>query len=231
MPPVFTPFSAMHGWSVAAGFAGIAVLLLFAKRSAVGERVARALLAFLCLAAFGYSQAAWSTVDSHPDLDSALPLHLCDIAAFIAGFALITGRRLPCLLTYFWGLAATIQALLTPAITVGFPHPAYVAFFVHHFAIVGAALYLPLVAGWRSGRPWWRGPLIAMLWINGYLLLSIAANAALGTNFGFTARKPVNPSLLDHLGPWPVYLLWMEVLAAVLFSLLALPVLGKRSGK
>ena len=228
MPPVFTPFSAMHGWAVAAGCAAVMALIAFAKSDERNERIARGLLAFLCLAAIGYSQAAWMGVDIETDLDSSLPLHLCDLAAVIAGFALITGKRLLCLLTYFWGLAATVQALLTPAISIGFPHPAFVAFFVHHFAVVGAALYLPLVSGWRAGRPWWRAPLTALLWINGYLLLTLAVNAWLGTNFGFTARKPVNPSLLEHLGPWPLYLLWMEVLAAILFSLLALPVLGKK---
>lgn len=228
MPPVFVPFSAMHGWAVAVGIAGIAAAIALGKSGERQERIARGLLAFLCLAAFGYSQAAWMTIEGPPDLDSSLPLHLCDLAAVIAGFALLTGKRLLCLLTYFWGLAATIQALLTPAITVGFPHPAFVSFFVHHFAIVGAAIYLPVVAGWRTGRPWWRGPLTAMLWINVYLVMAMAVNAGLGTNFGFAARKPVNPSLLDHLGPWPLYLVWMQMLAAVLFSLLALPVLGRK---
>jgi hypothetical protein len=32
------------------------------------------------------------------------------------------------------------------------------------------------------------------------------------------------------MGPWPIYLLWMQVLAAIFFSLLALPVL-RRPGK
>ncbi len=218
----------MHGWSVAAGLAGIAALILLGKTGGRNERIARGILTFLCLAAFAYTQAAWSTVQGDPDLDSSLPLHLCDLAAVIGGFALLTGKRLLATLTYFWGLAATVQALATPAISIGFPHPAYLAFFVHHFAVVGAALYLPLVLGWRAERPWWRTPLQVWLWSNAYLLLSMGVNAWLGTNFGFTARKPVNPSLLDHMGPWPVYLLWMQLLAAVLFSLLALPVLRRR---
>jgi uncharacterized membrane protein YwaF len=53
-------------------------------------------------------------------------------------------------------------------------------------------------------------------------------NTWLGTNFGFAARKPVNPSLLDHMGPWPIYLIWIEVLGLVLFFLLSLPVLGRK---
>jgi len=230
MPPRFVPFSAMHGWALVAGAIGIVLILLLGKSGGRHERIARSILACLCLAAFGYTQAAGSTLDGvDVDLDSALPLHLCDIAAIIGGFALLTGNRLLATLTYFWGLAATVQALATPAISVGFPHPAFIAFFVHHFAVVAAALYLPIVSGWRVDRPWWKAPLQVILWSNVYLALSMAVNSWLGTNFGFTARKPVNPSLLDHMGPWPVYLLWMQVLAAVLFSLLALPVLKRRS--
>jgi len=227
MPPPFVPFTATHGGAIAAGIAAVAMLILLGRTSPRNERIARFILALLCLSAFGYSQAAWMGVDAGPDLDSSLPLHLCDIAAITGGFALLTGKRLLATLTYFWGLAGTVQALLTPAITVGYPHPAFFTFFIHHFAIVGAALYLPLVLGWRADRPWWKGPLTALLWGNAYLLLSLVVNLGLGTNFGFTARKPVNPSLLDHLGPWPFYLLGMQVLGALLFSLLALPVLRR----
>ncbi|WP_341403512.1 YwaF family protein [Luteolibacter soli] len=225
---MFHPFTAMHGWAMVAGIAGISSIIALGKTGGRNERIARGLLAFLCLTAFGYTQAAWLTIDGDPDLDSSLPLQLCDLAAIIAGFALITEKRTLCLLTYFWGLAGTIQALLTPAITVGFPHPAFFSFFVHHFAIVGAAFYLPIIRGWRTERPWWKGPLTALLLGDLYVLLSMVVNAWLGTNFGFTAHKPVNPSLLDHMGPWPYYLLGMQVMAVVLFSLLALPVLGRK---
>jgi hypothetical integral membrane protein (TIGR02206 family) len=230
MPPPFVPFSAMHGWAFAAGAVGVTALIVLGRSGERNERLARCILAFLCLAAFAYTQAAWATVaGGDADLDSALPLHLCDIAAFIAGFALLTGKRLLATLTYFWGLAATVQALATPAISIGFPHPAFIAFFVHHFAVVGAAFYLPIVSGWRAERPWWKTPLQAWLWANLYLIVAMGVNYLLGTNFGFTARKPVNPSLLDHMGPWPVYLLWLQLLAAALFSLLVLPVLPGRN--
>ncbi|WP_367874286.1 TIGR02206 family membrane protein [Luteolibacter sp. Populi] len=230
MPPPFVPFSSVHGWAVVVGFACIAILVLLGKSGEKNERIARFILALLCFSAFGYSQAAWLAFGGPRDLDSILPLHLCDVAAITGGFALLTGKRLLATLTYFWGLAATIQALATPAITIGFPHPAFVSFFVHHFAIVGIAFYLPIVLGWRAERPWWKDPLRALLWGNAYLLIAMAVNLWLGTNFGFAAHKPVNPSLLDHLGPWPVYLIWMQVLAGLFFSLLALPVL-RRPGK
>ena len=44
-------------------------------------------------------------------------------------------------------------------------------------------------------------------------------NWQLGTNFGFLARKPVHPSILDYLGPWPYYILVCEGLAPALFGL------------
>jgi uncharacterized membrane protein YwaF len=54
-------------------------------------------------------------------------------------------------------------------------------------------------------------------------------NAVLGTNFLFLCRKPSNPTLLDALGPWPVYIGVAAGLALALFSLLGLPFRGERS--
>ena len=45
----------------------------------------------------------------------------------------------------------------------------------------------------------------------------------LRTNFAFASRPPENPSLIDYLGPWPLYLFAMQGIALVLFLLLALP--------
>jgi hypothetical integral membrane protein (TIGR02206 family) len=106
--------------------------------------------------AFPLNQAAWMTLGIPLPLDNILPLHLCDIAAMTAGFALLTRHPALCALTYFWGLAATLQALLTPAIGLGFPSWPFITFFIQHFAIVAAALYLPVVEGWRPKRPLWK---------------------------------------------------------------------------
>lgn len=224
----FQVFSAQHGVTLVIGFAVIALLLVMARHSDKGRMRVAALLIFLNLSAYAYSQAAWSSLKQPVSLDNALPFHLCDLSAIIAGFALITRRQLLCELTYCWGLAATAQALLTPALGIGFPSWPFLAFFVQHFAIVAAALYLPIVVGWRPRAPRWKTPLIALGCGVGYQLLSLAINAWLGSNFGFSMRPPDNPSLLDHLGPWPWYLIAMWPIAFVLFLLICLP-LGVRN--
>jgi hypothetical integral membrane protein (TIGR02206 family) len=225
--PAFKPFSQEHAVTVAIGFLAIGVLIFAGKRSETGRKLSTAVLGTAGLMSYPLSLAAWMSLGRPMDIDNLIPLHLCDITAFIAGFAILTKRPLLCAMTYFWGLAATMQALLTPAISVGFPTWPFVMFFIQHFAIVGTALYLPIVEGWRPKQPFWKGPLEVYAWSVAYMALALLANWLLGTNFGFVTRPPDNPSLIDHLGPWPWYLLPMQVLALTLFTLLALPFAGK----
>jgi hypothetical integral membrane protein (TIGR02206 family) len=219
----FHPFSREHFVTVAIGAVVVAALLLAGRRGGNGRRFSAALLVFANLGSYPLSQAAWLSLGKPMELDNILPLHLCDIAAITAGFALITKRPLLCSLTYFWGLAATLQALLTPAITMGFPAWPFIMFFVQHFAIVATALYLPIVEDWRPRQPFWKSPLEVYGWSVVYLVFAMMVNGLLKTNFGFASRPPDNPSLIDHLGPWPWYLLAMQAIAVMLFLLLALP--------
>ena len=63
----------------------------------------------------------------------------------------------------------------------------------------------------------------AFAWANVYLVAAMGANFLLNTNFGFLRRPPQNPSIVDHLGPHPWYILAFEGLAIAFFFLLALP--------
>ena len=219
----FTPFSATHAATLAAGTAAIALLITLGRRPGRPRQIASGLLAFACLASYSLNQLGWSTCGDPIALDNSLPLHLCDIAAIIAGFALLTRQPTLRELTYFWGLAATVQGIVTPAVGYGFPHPVFLTFFWQHFAIVGAALFLPLALGWHPRRPLHHTVLRVVLWTELYLVVMLPVNFLLGTNFGFLARKPDNPSLLDHLGPWPWYILSLHLVAFLLLAMLALP--------
>ena len=223
MSQPFHPFSQQHFIAVAIGFAAVAAFIMAGKKGGDSRRRTTAVLALVNLSSVPLSFAAWYTVDAPKSVENFLPLHLCDVATLTAGFALITKRPLLCALTYFWGLAATMQALLTPALSVGFPNMAFVMFFVQHFAIVATALYLPMVEGWRPRQPLWKAPLEIYACSLIYLMFAMTVNKLLGTNFAFASHPPLNPSLIDHLGPWPWYLVSMQLIALIFFYLLTLP--------
>ena len=178
------------------------------------------LLAFCCFAAYPINQAAWESVGGAMTLDSVIPLHLCDIAAFLCGFALITRRPFLCELSYFWGLAGTFQGLLTPDLGFDFPHPVFLAFFLQHGVVVITALLLPLGLGWRPRQGAW---IKSFGWLLCYAAIAFIVNLTLGTNFGFLLRKPTRASLLDIMPDWPVYILFMICIGVLIFFLLGLP--------
>ena len=223
IPRAFHPFTQEHYLALGVGAAVAAVFLFAGKRGGDSRKRTTAVLALINLCVYPLSLGAWLSLDGEKAWDNLLPFHLCDVAAITAGFALITKRPLLCALTYFWGLAATIQGIVTPAITVGFPAPPFLMFFVHHFAVVIAALYLPIVIGWRPKLPLWKGPLEVYGWSVIYLIFAMTVNRLLGSNFAFASHPPTNPSLIDQLGPWPWYLFAMQGIAVVFFLLLTLP--------
>ncbi|MEM6910163.1 MAG: TIGR02206 family membrane protein [Verrucomicrobiota bacterium] len=165
----------------------------------------------------------WSLNGASPYLTwaNALPMHLCDWAAIAGGIALLTGKPLFAELTYFWALAGTLQGLLTPSLYHDFPHPIYFTFFLLHGSVVLAGLYLPLTLKWRP-RPGARRRVI--LWTHVYGAMAVFVNQVGGrqVNYGFLREKPAG-SLLEWMGDWPWYILWMMALVVFLAWLLFLP--------
>jgi hypothetical integral membrane protein (TIGR02206 family) len=153
-------------------------------------------------------------------LKDHLPLQLCDWANFTCAAALVWRHRLSYELTYFWGLAGTLQAIVTPELVVGFPHLGFITFHIAHAGIIVGVLFLTL--GLRM-RPTVRSIGRAFLGAQIYAGVTAVINLLLDTNYGYLCRKPTTPSLLDYLGPWPVYLFSIEVLALVLFFVAYLP--------
>lgn len=189
------------------------------QRTASFGRAVRWCLALLLLASVTtYLALAASSGEIGP-LDF-LPLHLCDLAIFVAVFALLTQSRLACELLYYWALAGTTLAILTPDVSGSFPDWRWVAYFTTHGLVVVSAT--TLVFGLeRSPRPGsaWRVFLITL----GYAAVVGLVDLATGANFLYLARKPAGPTLLDWFGPWPVYIGVAAGVAWTLFMLLELP--------
>lgn len=156
----------------------------------------------------------------------AIPLALCDLALF-AGIWALWKPDSPWIsqLLYFWGLAGGAQALLTPDLGSRFPSADWLQFHAQHAGVVLSACYL---AATRRIHPTWRSAFMVWLITNGYAALAAFVNLALETNFGYLSSKPSQPSLLDYFGPWPWYLLAMELIGTLSIVLLTIPLLKHR---
>src|SRR2546427_4077211 len=150
----------------------------------------------------------------------SLPLQLCDVAIFIAAAALWTRQQLLSELTYFWGLAGTTQALLTPDLPQHFPSYPYFQYYIAHGGVVASALVLVIGFGLRPRR--WAMVRVAGLTI-AYAALVGAFDALTGANYMYLREKPQSASLLDVLGPWPWYVLAAGAVGLALLALLDAP--------
>lgn len=149
-----------------------------------------------------------------------LPLQLCDVAIFIAALALLTRHLLLVEVSYFWGLAGTIQALFTPDLPQHFPSYPYFQYYIAHGGVVAAALVL--VAGLRIRPRPWAFVNVAGLTV-AYAALVGIVDVLTGADYMYLRSKPLAPTPLDWMGPWPWYILSAGVVALVLFVILDAP--------
>ncbi len=148
-----------------------------------------------------------------------LPLHLSDVVAILAPVALWTRKPLLVEVLYFWALTASLQAVITPDLHQTVPSVFFFTYFTTHSGAVVAAVLLVfgLHEPIRDGavRRAFNATL-AMAAVAG------AANLLTGGNYMYLRAKPSQPSLLDQMGPWPLYIATAAALALLLFALLAL---------
>ncbi|MFT4188793.1 MAG: TIGR02206 family membrane protein [Aeromicrobium sp.] len=154
------------------------------------------------------------------NLDTSLPLQLCDFAWMIAVHALWTRHRTSVTITWLWGLTLTMQGMLTPDLASPFPEPRFIMFWAMHVLIIWAAFWL--VPGLGIG-PTWRTyrQTIAVTFV--WLVATMCFNAVVGTNYGYVNGKPDRASALDLLPAWPWYVLVQIVVLTIVWAALSAP--------
>jgi hypothetical integral membrane protein (TIGR02206 family) len=225
----FVAYGPSH-WAVLGLFViGAALLVWIGRRQTESQarlfgRVFGAVILAMVLVALVYKLI-------RPDLDTSVPLQLCDVAELIAAYALWSQRQWAFVLTYYWCLVLSSQALITPDVGTpeegapDFPHHLFVTFFALHVLVVWAAIYLT----WGRGmRPTWRSYRFVVIVTLAWAAFTFTFNAITGTNYGYLNRKPPTASLLDVLGPWPVYLLAEVGLVLIVWALMTWPWERKR---
>ena len=220
----FTPNSPAHFAAVAVTALVFIVLLLFVRRASPGGKRRWAVgLAIANSLTWPFGALAHG-LEAYPGFrENLFPLHLCDLASLTAVVALITESPRARLLTYLFGMAGTLQGLLTPSLTFAPPNPIYFSFFYHHGIVVITALLLPLGFGWQPHVPLRRALWSSFIAVNIYAATVFLVNLVCGTNYAFLREKPPGGSLLDQLGPWPYYIGVLELVCVLAFLLLLLP--------
>ncbi len=167
----------------------------------------------------------WNLYWGHWTVQTMLPLHVCSILVWLAGFMLIFKNYRIYEFAYFIGIGGAMQALLTPDVGIyGFPHYRIFQTIISHGMLVTATIYMTTVEGFR---PTWKSFWRVVVGVNIYAAIIFPVNMLLGTNYLYINGKPATASLLDILPEWPIYIIFMELIGFVVFLLLYLPFIFK----
>jgi hypothetical integral membrane protein (TIGR02206 family) len=218
-------FRAVEHWSAEHMGALLATALVAALLVAAAHRwgdtwavPAGRVLAVVILGGFVCEQVTYA-LRSDWSAEVNLPLQLTDAVTLVSVAALWRPESaLLVELVYFWALSASLQAVLTPDLGQSFPDLLFFTYFATHSGALAAACLL--VFGMR------RSPRSNAVWRVYAITVAFACLAAAGTvvtggNYMFLRHKPVHGSLLDLMGPWPVYILAGALLALIMFLALA----------
>lgn len=163
----------------------------------------------------------WGMLPANWNIAQSLPFQLSDAVRFITAIALLTRAGWAIAASYFWGLTLNLQSIITPDLNY-YDYP--VLEFVMYWFLHIAALIVPIVFVWGLGyRPTWRGYGIAYAATLVWAGAAIVVNMLTGANYGYLSHAPAGPSVLDLLGPWPIYILWEAVIVAVVWALMTWP--------
>jgi hypothetical integral membrane protein (TIGR02206 family) len=225
----FTAYGPSHLVVLAVFVIGAVLLVWIGRRQTEAQaRTFSRVLAVVIVAAFVVA-LVYKLI--RPDIQTSIPLQLCDIAELAAAYALWSQRHWAFALAYYWGLVLSSQALITPDIGTpregapDFPSHLFLTFFILHVLVVWAAIYLT----WgRRNRPSWRDYRFAIAVTLVWAAFTITFNAITGTNYGYLNRKPPTASVLDALGEWPVYLLAEVAIVLAVWALMTWPWVRKR---
>ena len=203
----------------------IAALILLARRSS--DRAKSGILIGVC-SLMTASVLFWFVLEMAYDrffIDSDLPLVFCNFfAVFILIFAFTRNHVIYNILYYVVIVGAT-QAIISPGLKFNFPHYEAIKFWTVHGGLLFVVLYMIFV--YRM-LPTIRGVIQAFIFIQVYVLLIMAINWVLGSNYLFLNQKPEVITLLSWLGDWPYYIIFMDLLVIPFFFISYLPVLGLR---
>ena len=150
-------------------------------------------------------------------IDNSLPFYLCDVVSIFLALALFTKNQRLAEIGYLWGLAGTLQGLIMPTLWFDHGEVEFYIFFLQHGGAPVAAIFLV----WGLGIVPREGAMRrAVFWSLGYMAVVMSINWIIGENYGFLNDKPEVGTFFDYMGPWPYYLVTLQLIAYTLYFFL-----------
>lgn len=164
----------------------------------------------------------WYLLHDKWDLVINLPLQLCSISLYLCAIMLLTRNYKVFEVAFFVSMIGAFIAIITPELFFGMPHMRFFQFFFVHIAIILSCFYMVWIEGFTPTIKSVMKAFVTLNIIAGFVFIT---NQIIGSNYMFLSRKPSNPSIIDFLGPYPFYILSLEVFALLSFILLYLVVI------
>ncbi len=117
-------------------------------------------------------------------------------------------------------MAGTIQANITPTLLNVFPHYEWFRYWWIHAGLPVLAIYSFYVLGFRYN---FRDIVRSALAMNIVAAVIYLINITLDANYLYLVEKPPAGTIYDLLGPWPWYIVSLELSLLVFFSTVLLP--------
>lgn len=224
-----TPFKLFGtGHLIALSIITLFCMSFFYFRNVWGEREKKIVRWVLAIAIVVNETALhiWSAYWGIWNIQTMLPLHLCSVMVWTSAYMLLTKNYTIYEMVYFLGIGGAMQAALTPADAeaYNFPHFRIMQTFIAHGLLIGIAVYMTVVEGYRPTLQSFKR---VFIWTNIYMVFVFFLNLAIGSNYLFIAHKPEYPTLMDMLSPWPWYIIELEAIGFAIFFILYLPFLIK----
>ena len=151
-----------------------------------------------------------------------IPLHMCDFSKLAIGLYLLGYDKRFFHCAFFWGVVPASMALLTPALTFGYPHPEFINFYYGHGLIllgVGMPVFI------LKERPQFEDfisvvkitlTMTAIIFVINHLLGE-------GANFWYLKDKPNGDTIINFFPSAPFHVLGLIPAAIFAFYLTYLP--------
>ena len=154
---------------------------------------------FAAVVLFSDMSYFWHKIYIGANIANHLPVTICGWAAIMSAFMLMTKKKGLFDVVYFFVLAGSINALITPAVIIdnGPTHFRYYQFWVEHTSIFIAVFYMIFVFGYKINlKSMLRSGIVLVI----LTILAIYVNANIeGANYLFLSTTEAGESALNFL--------------------------------